>query len=137
MRKNLIRHIQHAAESVGYTVYSGFHYRMNNTVCKFPAAWLSPLKIIRIEGREEGEITYRAELCLMKIDRNPTEENKELMWAEMEEDTLKVVEKLRQQERTLWVENTTASPNEYACTKHGELSLQVMFDIKVHFYRPR
>lgn len=71
LRNILTAVIESAATAEGYTFHSGFEYRINNGLLKLPAAWLLPIRIIKVEGRHDGFITYRAELYLLHIEKRP------------------------------------------------------------------
>ena len=74
--------IEKAAITEGYAFHTGFAYRINNGIAKFPAAWLLPVRIIAVEGRRDGYLTYQMTLYLMHLDKKPRPESRERQWAD-------------------------------------------------------
>lgn len=70
LRETLTATIEKAAITEGYAFHTGFAYRINNGIAKFPAAWLLPVRIIAVEGRRDGYLTYQMTLYLMHLDKN-------------------------------------------------------------------
>ena len=68
LRNQLSAAVESAAQELGYGFRQGFEYRMGEVPIRFPAVWLVPPHVVRVEGREEGEIVYRATLHLMTAD---------------------------------------------------------------------
>ncbi|MFQ8805744.1 MAG: hypothetical protein ACLR8Y_12420 [Alistipes indistinctus] len=48
LRETLTATIEKAAITEGYAFHTGFAYRINNGIAKFPAAWLLPVRIIAV-----------------------------------------------------------------------------------------
>ena len=84
LRETLTSTIEKAAITEGYAFHTGFAYRINNGIAKFPAAWLLPVRIIAVEGRRDGYLTYQMTLYLMHLDKKPRPESRERQWAELE-----------------------------------------------------
>lgn len=77
LRETLTATIEKAAITEGYAFHTGFAYRINNGIAKFPAAWLLPVRIIAVEGRRDGYLTYQMTLYLMHLDKKPRPESRE------------------------------------------------------------
>ena len=59
LRNQLSAAVESAAQELGYGFRRGFEYRMGEVPIRFPAVWLVPPHVVRVEGREEGEIVYQ------------------------------------------------------------------------------
>lgn len=98
-----------------------------------PAVWLVPPHVVRVEGREEGEIVYRATLHLMRLDRRYDEQAKERQWAEMERDALAMIGRIGKLQGIFCTGNIALTPAEFSLTRQGELSMKAEFDARLYF----
>lgn len=129
-RNQLSALIRKISEELGYHFYEGFEYRMNECALKLPAAWLSPPKTSRIDGRRERKVTYRVVLQLMQYNRRYDESGKNRVWDELERDALRLTDRLIPQQSVFCTENISTTPAEFTLTRQGELSLRVEFDVR-------
>ena len=95
--------------------------------------WLVPPHVVRVEGREEGEIVYRATLHLMRLDRRYDEQAKERQWAEMERDALAMIGRIGKLQGIFCTGNIALTPAEFSLTRQGELSMKAEFDARLYF----
>lgn len=132
-RKLLTASLREAAVKLGYCFYSGFDYRMNETIIAYPAVWLLPPRVVGVEGLGEGRICYSLELQLMTLAGKSTPEEKEEAWGNLEWDA---VELYRQVARSAGVLSATVlecAPGEFSMTNHGELSVSLKMEVEVPF----
>lgn len=134
-RKKLYSALRSAVKANGYNLYSGFPYSLNGTPMLFPAAWLSPPEICRVEGRKEGFFTYSVTLQLMQMAIKMTPELREQKWGEMEGSAMDIISAAGDNTELFNIQNITMSPAEYTLSKHGEISMKVTFEARMHFYR--
>lgn len=132
-RKTLAQAIKEAALKLGYCFYSGFDYRMNETIVAYPAAWLSPPAIVAVTGRSEGRIRYRIALKLMKPAKKSSEEQKDEIWGQLERDALEMCRAMAGRKGIAAVEIAECAPAEFTMTNHGELSMALKFDVEIPF----
>ena len=92
-----------------------------------------PPHVVRVEGREEGEIVYRATLHLMRLDRRYDEQAKERQWAEMERDALAMLGRIGKLQGIFCTGNIALTPAEFSLTRQGELSMKAEFDARLYF----
>lgn len=133
LRKQLRAAIEKAARQSGYEFFQGFPYRMNSITVRFPALWLVPPKMTRIDGRREGEARYRVEMHLMHLNRKFTETDKEQRWETMERDALRIINRIGPEEGIFCTAAISLTPSEFTLTAHGELSLKAEFDATLYF----
>lgn len=136
LREKLYAAIGRAVRERGYTFYSGFEHSMNGTLSKFPAAWLSPLEVTEVEGREEGYVTYLATVSLMNLISKASAAQKEIYWDRMEEEAGAIAHMTGNDPAVCDVMNIKMSPAEYSLSKHGEISMRLSFEARMHFLRP-
>lgn len=136
IRNQLSESIKAATETIGYHFYEGFEYRMNEKGIHLPAIWLIPPKMSRINGRNEGEATYRVILHLMHPNQRYDEPDKNLQWDAMEQNLLKITNRIISQQGVFCIENITLTPAEFTLTKQGELSVKAEFDMRMYFNNP-
>ena len=74
-----------AAGRRGYTVYTGSDDRMPQTVAAYPAAWLSPMKLLSSDGRSHGTAVYEASVRLMRHGHRLTPDAEQAERCRMEE----------------------------------------------------
>lgn len=133
LRETITKALKEAAQINGYGFYAGFDYRINDEHIIFPAAWTIPIQITKIEGRKEGYVTYKVTTHLMQTERKITEEKKEILWAKMEKDAIKIIDCIRPKSTIFNIENITMEPAEFKLSKNGEISLKTTFDVKIYF----
>ena len=85
---------------------------MGEVPIRFPAVWLVPPHVVRVEGREEGEIVYRATLHLMR---------------------LAMIGRIGKLQGIFCTGNIALTPAEFSLTRQGELSMKAEFDARLYF----
>ena len=111
----------------------GFDYRIGQEAVQYPLAWLSPLKLAKVEGRLEGIITYKAEMKLLALNEKYEESGKEEAWGRMERDIVSICRGLLAEPNVFHVEGLKAEPLEFTLTNQGELSMNAEFNVKMNF----
>ncbi len=132
-RERLSAALEAAVRKTGYAFYRGFEYRLNEKPLRFPAVWCVPPKMIRIDGREEGEATSRVTLHLMEKNLRYDETLKERAWDRMEQDALRIIRRTEPCDGIFCAENIVLTPAEFSLTVHGELSIKAEFDVRTDF----
>ena len=132
-RTRLSAALEKAARKTGYAFYRGFEYRLNEKPLRFPSVWCAPPKMIRIDGRMEGEATYRVTMHLMEKNLRYDETFKERIWDRMEQDALRIIRLTEPCDGIFCAENIALTPAEFSLTVHGELSLKAEFDVRTDF----
>lgn len=133
LREQLIENLRGVMEQKGYTLISGFKYQMSDEATIYPVAWLSPLKVAKVEGRLEGIITYKVEMKLLNLNYRYDSSEKESVWSEMEQDVIAMCSNLISQPYVFDVENIKAEPTEFTLTNQGELAMNAEFNVKMNF----
>ena len=133
LRNQLSAAVESAAQELGYGFRQGFEYRMGEVPIRFPAVWLVPPHVVRVEGREEGEIVYRATLHLMRLDRRYDEDAKDRQWAEMDRGALAMIGRIGKLQGIFCTGNIALTPAEFSLTRQGELSMKAEFDARLYF----
>lgn len=133
IRNDLISLIKQTIRAKKYGAYTGFEYRIPSEKMIFPACWIAPLQLTKLDGRYDGKRTYKVVLYLMQINKKANEETKEAIWEEMEEHIVEIVNTLIKEKPIFYIENLVATPAEFSLTPHGEISLKVEFDVQVAF----
>lgn len=134
-REKLLAAIGNAAADTGFSFHSGFTYSMNGSAVKFPAAWLVPPAVTKWEGRKEGYITYSVTVYLMKIVTKVSPGYKEDVWGEMEKKAYDIVMRTGECGDVFNIQNVRITPSEHSISKHGELSVKLEFEARMHFYK--
>ena len=98
---------------------------MGEVPIRFPAVWLVPPHVVRVEGR--------ATLHLMRLDRRYDEQAKERQWAEMERDALAMIGRIGKLQGIFCTGNIALTPAEFSLTRQGELSMKAEFDARLYF----
>lgn len=129
MRQNIIGAIKNAAEKIGYDFESGFEYRINPTVTRFPAVWMAPPKLTAVRGRTESTALYKVKLYLMDAGAEKSPEQKETTWNSLEIDAVKLFRELQNNGRIVGLDAFECTPGEFSLTNHGELSMEVAFSV--------
>ena len=127
----LINYIRNIAEKLHYTCYEGFIARAGTEIGWFPAIWITPPKLIGVEGRQERKIQYRTSLLLLQLNDRYNEQQKNAIWAQMEQDAISLFTQLAEQDRVNNVSKLSCKPEEFAHTGAGELSLNIEFDAEL------
>lgn len=125
--------VKQAVGREGYTFYSGFQYRIGRETQLFPAAWMTPVQLVKFEGREEGYATYKVTLQLLCLNKQYDEETKVKLWSRMEEQAIRVYHAIFPAEGVFAAQNLKTEPAEFTLTSHGELSLKVEFEAKMYY----
>lgn len=133
LRNILTAVIESAVTAEGYTFHSGFEYRINNGLLKLPAAWLLPVHIIKVDGRHDGFLTYRAELYLLHFGKKATPQTREQLWSTMEINALKILDRIGQGRQVFNLDNISCTPSENSLTPHNETALKITCDIRMRF----
>lgn len=133
MRQRLTQAINNAFKHDGYTLYQGFTYQINNTKLVLPCVWVNPAELVAIQGRNEGVATYKVTIYLFTQNDNSTEREKELKWAEMEQQAIDSYKSLLCDEWVNDVSSLSISPDEFAYTGFKELSVKATFNVNIRY----
>lgn len=132
-REKMIAAITEAVESLNYTLYTGMEYRINDFVKVFPSAWLTPSKLLKINGRERGSVVYAVAIHLMNSGKQLTENEKTVVWSRMEREAIDIYRKLSIHEDVTSVDDLQCVPAEFILSNHGEISLTMNFNLEIPF----
>jgi len=152
IRQKLIGIVRDAAVSRTYAFHTGEVHELNGTIGEFPAAWLEPVSVVGVTGREEGEITCRVVLHLAtagatsgKTDDNDafgrseafgdsgaTNESSE-QWAGLERDARCIVSDIASDGAVLAVTGVSCVPARQSLSVHGEESVTLKCDVKMWY----
>ena len=133
LRETLTATIKKAAITEGYAFHIGFAYRINNGIAKFPAAWLLPVRIIAVEGRRDGYLTYQMTLYLMHLDKKPRPESRERQWAELEIAALRILDNIYAGRQIFDIAKIGCTPAENTLTNYGEIALKIECEVRMRF----
>lgn len=133
IRDNLNEALTDALEKYGYSIFRGSIDRVSKELTTVPAAWIAPAKITDIEGRDQGTITYNVNVKLIDIDKATSSTQREETWGEMEQKAIRIYQAVCDNENVKDVENLSCEPKEYIYTAHGEVSLDMEFDVVMRF----
>lgn len=133
IREKLTTIIKEALKSQKYGLYTGFEYRIPSEKVIFPACWMPPMQLVRVDGRHEGKRTYKITLHLMKLNKKASEAEKERAWSTMEEEALEIIHHIGPQGEVYCIDKIEATPAEFSLSPHGEISLKVEFEVQVAF----
>lgn len=131
MRQNVTDAIKNAAEKIDYAFGTGFEYRINPSVTRFPALWMAPPKLTDVKGRTESTAHYKIKLYLMAAGAASTPEQKDAIWNSLEQDAVKLVREIQNNGRIVGLSGLECAPGEFSLTNHGELSMEVSFSIGI------
>ena len=132
-RQHLISALRNVAGKLGYSFHTGFDYRINTGIKKFPAMWLLPPKLTQTEGRSEGTKKYEINLKIIHEGGNYDPGKKDRIWAAMEDDVSNLCLELYSSPHIISIKDTELSPQELSLTNRGELSMSVKFVLKMAF----
>lgn len=132
-REHLMQAVKEATTAEKYHFYSGFEYRIGTETKLFPAVWLLPAKLTGLQGREEGGLIYHVTLILLHLNHQYDEETKNRLWGKMEKQAYDIYNRLFLAEGVSHVTCFTTQPAEFTLTNHGELSLNVQFEVNFYF----
>lgn len=130
---NLMATVRKAVEEVGYAFFSGPDRGLNGGVKSLPAAWLSPVRLVSVEGRSEGYFRYAVTLRLMKPGRGLSPQQRERLWAQLEHDAVAVCRRMEYTGPVCAVDRIGCVPDEGSLTTHGELSVTMTCTVAVMF----
>lgn len=135
LRKRVIDTIKTVVEGEGYTLCNGFKYRITNLLADMPAAWLEPVAITQIAGRDHGRVRYKIVLYLMYSAPDTSEERKEQLWGAMEINAFNIIRALATSSQIIEVVSAQATPLEYNLTTRGEISCRIEAQIDMLYNR--
>lgn len=114
-----------------FTLDDKSHYP--TTVCRYPAAFMSQPKFLRIEGEKHGRITYDVSLTLARqgAKLSPVERNRVL--AEMEQQIVEIFTNLSKTAVVALIDNLTIFSVEGVIDSHGALAMEAQAEIETIF----
>lgn len=133
MRTELVQAISEAFGYEGYQFYRGFVYNISQTELQLPCVWLNPVEVSGVTGRNEGLRNYKVTLYLFVPGDGYSEDQKELIWSQLEAKAFASCNKLRDTEFVQDITKITIAPDEFAYTGLQELSIKVSFETSVYF----
>lgn len=84
----------------------------------------SPVRIIAVEGRRDGYLTYQMTLYLMHLDKKPRPESRERQWAELEIGSLTDSRQHLRRRQIFDIAKIGCTPAENTLTNYGEIALK-------------
>ncbi|MDR2885838.1 MAG: hypothetical protein LBU95_03535 [Rikenellaceae bacterium] len=147
-RKLLAQALQQTAHKLGYAFYSEFDHRMGETIIAYPTLWLSPPRIVAVEGRREGRIRYRITMHLMKLAQQARAAGdgldfggqvagpdgaREQLWCALEAGAIEVCRGLADSRHVAAATLMDCAPAEFSLTNHGEVSICLKMDVDMNF----
>lgn len=129
-REELIEIVHRAVAAEGYAFHTGEVHTVGGIVRVWPAAWLSPPAMQKIDGRREGEATWRVTLHFMAL---PAGSSAESLWSTLERDALSVAGGIAADEAVCAIANVSCTPARGSLTPQGEVSVALQADITLWF----
>ncbi|MEG0789007.1 MAG: hypothetical protein RRY23_03550 [Alistipes sp.] len=114
--------VEQIAKRLGYSFFAAQDDYMSQLVSCYPAAWLAPLKLHEIDGRQHGRISYDLTLHLMCLGTKLTVAQRTQAFADMESQLLSLFAELSLSPTVIAVTALEITPRTFAFTTHGELS---------------
>jgi hypothetical protein len=106
----------------------GYHFQVNDeacyptTVCRYPAAFMSQPKFVRMEGRNHGRITYNITLRFARQGAKLAPQERNSALEEMEQQMMEMFGKLSEREFVVAVEDLQIRHSSMTLTPHGEVA---------------
>jgi hypothetical protein len=134
-RKTLVQAVGQIAHKLGYAFYCHPDQRMADTIIAYPAMWLSPPRVVAVQGRLEGRMRYRIALHLMELaySGHSEEDESQERWCALEEAALEVCRALGENRNVTAATLTDCAPAEFSLTNHGERSMCLKMDVDMNF----
>lgn len=134
LRETLTATIEKAAITEGYAFHTGFAYRINNGIAKFPAAWLLP----RTDHRRRGTPRRIPDLSndtLPDAFRQKTATGKPgaRQWAELEIAALRILDNIYAGRQIFDIAKIGCTPAENTLTNYGEIALKIECEVRIRF----
>lgn len=117
----------------------GYHFQVNDeayyptTVCRYPAAFMSQPKFVRIEGRNHGRITYNITLRFACQGAKLAPQERRSALEEMEQQIIEIFVELSRDKQIAVVDNLTIVPSAEAIDTHGALAMVAQADVTTIF----
>ena len=117
----------------------GYHFTMNDescyptTVSRYPAAFMSQPKFVRIEGRNHGRITYNITLRFACQGAKLAPQERRSALEEMEQQIIEIFVELSRDKQIAVVDNLTIAPSAEAIDAHGALAMVAQADVTTIF----
>ena len=117
----------------------GYHFQVNDeacyptTVCRYPAAFMSQPKFVRMEGRNHGRITYNITLRFARQGAKLAPQERNSALEEMEQQMMDLFIELSRGEKIAVVENLTIAPTAEAIDAHGAVAMVAQADVTTIF----
>lgn len=137
MREKLTNAVATAALKCGYSFFCGSENRMSCDMDAVPAAWLLPVEVSQVDGKDQGVVSYEIELRLVELDNKYSNEQKESLYSKMETHAMQIYRLLCEDEAVQAVTSVSWSPSEYCYTQQAELSLDIEMKIEMVFDRKK
>ncbi len=116
----------------GYTAYADHDDRMAQTVASYPAAWLTPLKLLSSDGRSHGTAVYEASVRLLRQGHRLTPDAEQAARCRMEEELVDLFTELSNDARVIAVERLTVRPDTFS-RSDGCVAMTATAQIVTHF----
>ena len=117
----------------------GYHFQVNDeayyptTVCRYPAAFMSQPKFVRIEGRNHGRLPYNITLRFACQGAKLAPQERRSALEEMEQQIIEIFVELSRDKQIAVVDNLTIVPSAEAIDAHGSLAMVAQADVTTIF----
>ncbi len=112
-----------ATNSFGYPFHYGDIAALPQTVRSFPAVWLELPRVLEVDGREHGRVTYQVRMHLLRgVDRNAAQQA-EAALQQMEREVLELFSELSYAKQIIAVERLTVQPRYFGVSGKGDLAM--------------
>ncbi len=132
-RTSLERALQQLSSKLGFAFHCAEEQYMARHLGTLPAAWLTPLQLKEIDGRQHGRATYDLKLHLLDKGAQLPPEERRASIARMEEQAVDLFCQLSDQPFVVAVEGLTLRPATYSLTNHGEIALRAEASVVTWF----
>ncbi len=116
-----------------YAFFSAPDGYMASEIDRYPAAWLTPLRLKEVEGRRHGKRTYEIQLHLLQPGLQLTHAERARRLDEMERTLLDIFTVLTEDPKVICIGRLAIRPRTCAFTNHGEISQSATAEIVVWF----
>lgn len=116
----------------GYTVYADHDDRRPQTVTAYPAAWLSPMKLLSSDGRSHGTAVYEATLRLLGQGHRMTAVAEQALRCRLEAELVDLFAELSNDAQVIAVERLTVRPDALS-QPDGSVAMTGTAQIVTHF----
>lgn len=132
-RKNLLDSVERIATADGYHFHSTSDELMSQQIDSYPAMWLSPPVFSSVQGRKHGKLTYAVTLHALDQGAKLPPQEREQVWATLEEDIVALFTTLSEEDFVVAVENLKIRHTSHTLTTHGEVAATATADVITFF----